>query len=96
MSKRRFAGVTGASLALGLLGCGGPSAVDEASEQVEASRTGEVTSALTQVTGFGGNPGNLRMWKHVPANMPANAPLVVALHGCTQTASGYTLSLIHI
>ncbi|MBM7113601.1 PHB depolymerase family esterase [Archangium primigenium] len=90
MSKRRFAGVTGASLALGLLGCGGPSAVDEASEQVEASRTGEVTSALTQVTGFGGNPGNLRMWKHVPANMPANAPLVVALHGCTQTASGYT------
>ncbi len=90
MSKRRFAGVTGASLALGLLGCGGPSALDEASEQVEASRTGEVTSALTQVTGFGGNPGNLRMWKHVPANMPANAPLVVALHGCTQTASAYT------
>jgi poly(hydroxyalkanoate) depolymerase family esterase len=44
---------------------------------------------LTQVTGFGSNPGALNMFKFVPANMPANAPLVVVLHGCTQTASQY-------
>ncbi|MBI1890316.1 MAG: PHB depolymerase family esterase [Burkholderiales bacterium] len=45
--------------------------------------------ALTQVTGFGSNPGALTMYKHVPASMPANAPLVVAMHGCTQSASAY-------
>lgn len=45
--------------------------------------------AATQVTSFGSNPGNLKMYKHVPSGMPANAPLVVALHGCTQSAANY-------
>jgi len=45
--------------------------------------------AQTEVTGFGSNPGNLRMFKHVPAGLPANAPLVVALHGCAQSAASY-------
>ncbi|MFP2926236.1 PHB depolymerase family esterase [Pyxidicoccus sp. 3LG] len=40
------------------------------------------------MTGFGSNPGNLLMYRHVPSAMPANAPLVVVLHGCTQTAAG--------
>ena len=35
------------------------------------------------------NPGGLEAMIHVPDALPANAPLVVALHGCTQTASGY-------
>ncbi|MEU3463494.1 PHB depolymerase family esterase [Streptomyces sp. NPDC006733] len=42
-----------------------------------------------QVTGFGSNPGNLTMYQYTPANLPAGAPLVVALHGCTQTANDY-------
>lgn len=46
-------------------------------------------AGLTQVTGFGSNPGNLAMYAYVPAGLPAGAPLVVALHGCTQNASGY-------
>lgn len=46
----------------------------------------------TQVTSFGSNPGALKMYKHVPSGMPANAPLVVALHGCTQTAAAYESS----
>ncbi|MEI6766056.1 MAG: PHB depolymerase family esterase [Bacteroidota bacterium] len=41
----------------------------------------------SQVTGFGTNPGSLLMYKYVPVNVAANAPLVVVLHGCTQTAS---------
>jgi poly(hydroxyalkanoate) depolymerase family esterase len=42
---------------------------------------------LTEVTGFGSNPGALRMFKYVPADpQPA---LVVVLHGCTQTAASY-------
>lgn len=45
--------------------------------------------AQTEVTGFGSNPGNLRMFKYVPSGLPANAPMVVALHGCAQSASSY-------
>lgn len=45
--------------------------------------------ALSEVTGFGSNPGNLRMFKYVPTGLPAGAPLVVALHGCAQSASSY-------
>ncbi|MFJ2302251.1 PHB depolymerase family esterase [Streptomyces sp. NPDC087787] len=44
---------------------------------------------LQQVTGFGSNPGNLAMYEYAPAELPAGAPLVVALHGCTQSASDY-------
>ncbi|HEY3803165.1 MAG TPA: PHB depolymerase family esterase [Kofleriaceae bacterium] len=41
----------------------------------------------TQVSSFGTNPGGLQMFVHVPASLPSGAPLVVVLHGCTQTAS---------
>src|ERR1039458_3358372 len=42
---------------------------------------------LTEVTGFGSNPGALRMFKYVPADpQPA---LVVVLHGCMQKAASY-------
>ncbi|MFF8377851.1 PHB depolymerase family esterase [Streptomyces sp. NPDC015661] len=46
-------------------------------------------AGLTQVTGFGSNPGNLSMYAYAPDALPAGAPLVVALHGCTQSASDY-------
>jgi poly(hydroxyalkanoate) depolymerase family esterase len=51
--------------------------------------TSTAAFAQAEVTGFGSNPGNLRMFKYVPAGLPANAPMVVALHGCSQTASSY-------
>ncbi len=44
--------------------------------------------ALQEVTGFGSNPGGLRMWLRAPQT-PSGAPLVVVLHGCGQTAGGY-------
>jgi poly(hydroxyalkanoate) depolymerase family esterase len=44
---------------------------------------------LREVTAFGRNAGNLRMLVHVPEQLPAMAPLVVALHGCNQTADEY-------
>lgn len=37
----------------------------------------------------GSNPGGLRARAYIPSNLPAQAPLVVVLHGCTQTAAGY-------
>ncbi len=46
-------------------------------------------AAQTEVTGFGSNPGNLRMFKYVPAALPPGSPLVVALHGCSQSAASY-------
>ena len=40
-------------------------------------------------TGFGSNPGNLRMFSYVPANQEPAAPLIVVLHGCKQKATTF-------
>lgn len=48
-------------------------------------------TSLEEVHGFGTNPGNLRMFKYLPAGLAPNPALVVVLHGCTQTAAGYDL-----
>lgn len=45
--------------------------------------------ALTPVSQFGSNPGALDMFTYLPAAPAEDAPLVVALHGCTQSASDY-------
>jgi poly(hydroxyalkanoate) depolymerase family esterase len=44
------------------------------------------TNALVQVTGYGDDYDHLNMWKYVPAGVPPNAPLVVAMHPCGLTA----------
>ncbi|MFI9822436.1 alpha/beta hydrolase family esterase [Streptomyces sp. NPDC052013] len=46
-------------------------------------------ASLQEVTGFGSNPGALKMYRYVPDGLPADRPVVVALHGCTQNAPGY-------
>ncbi|WP_406865536.1 PHB depolymerase family esterase [Streptomyces sp. HUAS MG47] len=46
-------------------------------------------ASLSEVTGFGSNPGSLQMFRYVPDDLPAGRPLVVALHGCTQNAAAY-------
>ncbi|MFD7223826.1 PHB depolymerase family esterase [Streptomyces sp. NPDC059892] len=66
------------ALLVALLGAGGPGFVPEAR-----------AATLTEVTGFGTNPGNLRMFRYVPDGLPAGRPLVVAMHGCTQSAAAY-------
>ncbi len=48
-----------------------------------------VPSRLTALDAFGPNPGALLGYAYVPSDLPSNAPLVVVLHGCTQTAAGY-------
>lgn len=48
-------------------------------------------SHLTELTGFGSNPGALRMFTYVPKNIAPAPALVVVLHGCTQTAASYDL-----
>lgn len=49
----------------------------------------DAAAAIQEVTGFGTNPGALKMYRYVPDGLPAGRPVVVALHGCTQNASGY-------
>src|SRR6516164_3965806 len=44
---------------------------------------------LRELTGFGANPGDLRMFAYAPGHLPPKAPLVIALHGCTQTTDEY-------
>ncbi|HTR49563.1 MAG TPA: PHB depolymerase family esterase [Kofleriaceae bacterium] len=46
-----------------------------------------IAASLVQVTSFGSNPGSLQMYEYVPTGMASGRPLVVVLHGCTQTAS---------
>ncbi|MFI6279020.1 PHB depolymerase family esterase [Streptomyces sp. NPDC050988] len=41
------------------------------------------TAALTEVTDFGTNPSNLRMYLYVPDSVTANPAIVVAVHYCT-------------
>ena len=44
---------------------------------------------LRETAKFTPNPGALRMLSYAPGGLPAGSPLVVVLHGCTQTAEGY-------
>lgn len=43
--------------------------------------------SLSEVTGFGSNPGNLKMLAYVSPSVQQNAGIVVVLHGCSQSAS---------
>jgi poly(hydroxyalkanoate) depolymerase family esterase len=44
---------------------------------------------LSKLSRFGSNPGDLLGWSYVPQGIGADAPLVVVLHGCTQSAGSY-------
>ncbi|MCX4585116.1 PHB depolymerase family esterase [Streptomyces sp. NBC_01481] len=44
---------------------------------------------LERVSSFGANPGALNMYVYRPAGLPAHPAVVVALHGCTQSAQVY-------
>jgi poly(hydroxyalkanoate) depolymerase family esterase len=41
---------------------------------------------LIQIKQFGENPGNLKMFYYEPDSLHPKMPLVIVLHGCTQTA----------
>jgi len=50
---------------------------------------GHAPETLATLTGFGSNPGGLGARCFVPETLADTAPLVVVLHGCTQTAADY-------
>lgn len=55
----------------------------------EAFSTGINPGRLVDLGEFRPNPGQLTARIHVPDGLPARAPLLVVLHGCTQNAAGY-------
>ncbi len=44
-------------------------------------------NGLVEIQDFGDNPGNLSGYYYAPDGLPAGAPLVLVLHGCTQDAA---------
>ncbi|AXI77217.1 extracellular catalytic domain type 1 short-chain-length polyhydroxyalkanoate depolymerase [Peterkaempfera bronchialis] len=46
-------------------------------------------ASLTEVTGFGSNPSNLRMYAYVPNNVSAKPPILVAVHYCTGSGPAF-------
>lgn len=46
-------------------------------------------ATLTEVTNFGSNPTNLRMYEYVPNNVTTNAPVLVAVHYCTGSGPAF-------
>lgn len=73
---------------LGLVGLAPACAVPPAGDPGVSAVAQPVT--LTEVTSFGSNPGALKMFTFVPSGLASGAPLVVVLHGCTETASSYS------
>jgi poly(hydroxyalkanoate) depolymerase family esterase len=62
-----------------------------ASALLVASTASPVLASMTvEVTNFGSNLGKLKMFKHIPDQMPASAALVVVMHGCKQNARTFT------
>jgi hypothetical protein len=52
-------------------------------------RYAQPVMALELVSNLGENPGDLRMYVHRPSGFREGLPLVVALHGCTQSATDF-------
>ena len=46
-------------------------------------------ASLQQVTNFGTNPSNLRMYVYVPSTVVAHPPILVAVHYCSGSASAF-------
>ncbi|MFF9078081.1 alpha/beta hydrolase family esterase [Streptomyces rubiginosohelvolus] len=83
---RRIAAVVALATGAALAGPGVAGAAPASPAAAEA----RAAAALERVTSFGANPGGLNMYVYRPAALPANAPVVVALHGCTQSAQVYS------
>ena len=64
--------------------------VQEAREPVPGPAKRVMPGRVTEMTGFGSNPGDLRMLVYAPEpRLPLNAPLIVLLHGCGQEAAAF-------
>lgn len=74
-----------------LLNCGRPTMDMQVTQG--RSRTGSAAGRdygrVPELRNFGSNPGRLNAWFYAPEDGAKALPLVVVLHGCTQTAREY-------
>lgn len=74
-------------LATALLTVAACAPAPEPSDESVLGRASSALGTLTEVTGFGTNPGALKMFVHVPAALAKGKPAVLVLHGCMQGAT---------
>jgi feruloyl esterase len=67
----------------------GTNPLKDAQARGSASAGRASTNGLRETRDFGANPGQLRMFSYIPFAVPEQAPLIVVLHGCGQTAAAY-------
>lgn len=87
MSPRRVLAAFGAAVLLLAAASCAPPEPEEVREGRALAPLG--TGLFEEVRSFGANPGGLKMYRYEPDGIGAAAPLVVALHGCTQNATAY-------
>ncbi|MEO3814108.1 PHB depolymerase family esterase [Sphaerisporangium sp. B11E5] len=63
--------------------------VATALSMVVAPVPGATAAALTQVTGFGPNPGDIEMYLYVPDKVAPRPGVLVAMHGCDGSAVAF-------
>jgi poly(hydroxyalkanoate) depolymerase family esterase len=63
----------------------------ESALSVPTEALAPVSREFREIVDFGGNPGNLQMLTYSPKRLRPRAPLVVVLHGCSQTAVDYAV-----
>ncbi|HOJ50681.1 MAG TPA: PHB depolymerase family esterase [Spirochaetota bacterium] len=85
MNLQKFLRIIGLSIVLMVITLSSCSKQDLPSGVISA----DTRASLTAVSNFGTNPGALKMYYYAPSNPKSPAALVVALHGCTQSASEY-------
>jgi feruloyl esterase len=71
------------------LGSASPAKASALAPAAKSRSAGKPATRLEEVKAFGSNPGHLRMFRYVPADLPKKSPLVVVLHGCNQNAEAY-------
>ncbi|HZB50253.1 MAG TPA: PHB depolymerase family esterase [Mycobacteriales bacterium] len=74
---------------LRILAAAAATAVAAAALAAVASAPPAAAAGFAQVGNFGSNPGNLAMYEYVPPALSPSPAVVVAMHGCTQTATAY-------
>lgn len=65
--------------------------ISDTIKQLKAAKAGISPQAdhLSRLTRFGSNPGDLEAFYYLPETSSGPLPLVVVLHGCTQSAASY-------
>lgn len=74
---------------LRILALAAATAVTAAALVAVAKPPAAAAAGFASVGSFGSNPGNLAMYEYVPASLATRPAVVVAMHGCTQTATAY-------